>query len=192
MRYDPTALDLIAHQILNCVCAELDRVAAEAADLELPGCPCRVGVVPGGAVAWDNCCDDCSGEDKHQGQLTVSLGRVFPTTRFPLEERTVDICEPATLAATYVVTLLRCMPTMDNRGRPPSSEALARAAQIVSTDALTMQHAIACCVTRDENGKKRRVVITGHTPVGPGGGCTGTELTLVVDTKLACCPPGGS
>lgn len=187
MNYDPAVLDLLAHQVLNCVCAELNRVATLNLDFDQPGCPCRAAVISG-TVAWDACCDGC-GSDAEPGQLTVALTDLFLTERFPTSDRTLDVCQPVKLAAQYTITILRCSPGPDKNGNPPSADLLNKHARITNTDFLTLHHAVTCCLTTDpQTGKKRRVALSSHRSVGPQGGCVGSELVIILDTGVNCCP----
>lgn len=186
MIYDPAALDLLAHQVLNCVCAELTRVAELQVDLEQPGCPCRA-YVAAGTVPADTCCGDCG--EEAGGQLTVAVTGLFPTQRFPVEDRTTtDPCGPTKLAAQFTVTLYRCYPGPDNRGNPPTVEQLQRSSRVLHTDMLTVHHAVTCCANRDANGKKRQIALQSHRTLGPAGGCVGNELVFALDTGINCCP----
>lgn len=186
MIYDPAALDLLAHQVLNCVCAELNRVAGENEDLAQPGCPCRSFVIAG-AAPLDTCCGTCSQTDADQGQLTVSVSALYPTVRFPVPDRTIDLCQPYKLTTELTITMLRCEPKPDSRGNPPTPEAWETAARILHTDMLTIEHAVTCCANTDTNGKKRKVAVLSHRVLSPAG-CRGSELVIALDTGINCCP----
>ena len=65
--WDPTVIDLLAHQVLNCVCTALDDTALLIEGQ--PGCPCRACVVAGTPLL--SICDPGCTEENRQGQLYV-------------------------------------------------------------------------------------------------------------------------
>lgn len=185
MIYDPTVIDLLAHQVLNCVCAALDATA-EIVEGQ-PGCPCRACVVAGQPLL--TICDDGCREPLRQGQLYVSINRIYPSTNFPVPDQTPD-CRARTLAVEFQVTLVRCAATMDDKGNPPDCDRYATVASIVHTDMLTVLKAINCCVPVDPRRRKqRRTVILEQRPRGPEGTVVGSDTRFVVDLNDACgCP----
>lgn len=70
-----------------------------------------------GVVAWDDSC----------GQLVVGPETIFRSEQFPAEQLDQVNCENATIVVVVVATLVRCAPTVDDRGRPPSPEELTEA-----------------------------------------------------------------
>lgn len=185
MLRDPEAVQHAADVLLGCVCAELETVAARVQGQ--PGCPCVACVHPG-APAWDYCCD-CQPEGQTGGQLTVSVEQIYPTTRFPEPANATHRCLPAGtgLAADLVVTLLRCAPTVDSRGNPPSCDVLSRTARIVHVDMLTVYTAATCCFPEALGSRRpRQILVRDHRAVGPDGGCVGSELRLAVDLGAPC------
>lgn len=178
-----------AETVLGCVCAALDDVAGTVDGQ--PGCPCRACVVPG-PPAWDGCNDPCS-SDKVGGQLSVHVSRIFPTSTFPTEERVVqggrNCAPPSTTAVEMVVTLLRCAPTMSERGCPPSCDELGMAARTVHVDLGTIYNALLCCLPT--TGTRRRGPQF-HLPAGrvlePQGGCMGVEQRLILAVPNCGCP----
>jgi hypothetical protein len=188
----PESVHDLAEAVLACVCQALEETAAEVAGQ--PGCPCRSCVVAG-EPAWD--CDDQCGADGHGvgGQLTVHVARMWPSTDFPAEDRTVRgqrSCPlPATTAVELVVTLLRCAPTVDEQGCPPSCGDLAEAARTVHVDAATVHNAVVCCVA-DVAARGRRFVLGGQRILPAEGGCHGVEQRVVVALPgCAPCPQDG-
>lgn len=194
MTLTPFAFNDLAQSLLECVCAGL-RQMARTLDGH-PGCPCRTHVTPG-EVAWDACeGDDCSPADligSAPGQLTTSIVRTYPVVRdngavgLPRTDTTVrDLrnCGVPDTAVELNVTLLRCAPSVDETGCPPTAEELAAAAEVLHVDMLTVQTAIMCCLagtgTGDEERKGRRFVLGETRVLGPQGGCVGSQTTVTV------------
>lgn len=190
MTYDPTIVDLLAHQVLNCVCAALDRTA-EQVDGQ-PGCPCRTGVVPG-QPALVLCGTDCKDQPDQHGQLYVHIERTFRTRSFPAPDTGVIDCAATTFAVELVITLMRCMPSWTS-GTPPTIDKLQAAATIEHTDMLTVLQAVQCCVPDDPlRRKKRRVALIEQRRKGPDGLNVGFETRIVADLNSPCgCPPEDS
>lgn len=182
------AIQQLAETVLACVCSTLEATAAEITDQ--PGCPCRACVVPG-PPAWDGCADPCGPQDGHGGQLTVHVARIYPTASFPAEDRTLlgsrGCAMPAT-AVDLVVTLLRCAPTVDEHGCPPTCEELAAAARIVHVDTASVYNALLCCLP--STGTRRRgpqFVMGAHRVLEVQGGCMGIEQRVTVELPGCGC-----
>ncbi|GAA3852534.1 hypothetical protein GCM10023084_03460 [Streptomyces lacrimifluminis] len=140
------------------------------ADLTVP--PDRHGVVPG-AIAWDAC--DC-------GLLAVSVGQTYPTEQFPNPALVrVGGCDAPWEAAEIIMQVVRCTPTHDDQGNPPTTAALDTSAQEILRDAYQMMRAVS--TTLCQMNKDREIsdfVMRANTPQGPSGACGGNELRAVV------------
>lgn len=185
------ALHDAAETVLGCVCAALADTAAAVEGAE--GCPCRACVVPG-PPAWDGCTDPCS-NDGTGGQLTVHVARIYAASSFPAEDRSVHggrNCVPiASTGAELVVTLLRCAPTMSDRGCPPACDDWAAAARVVHIDAVTIYNALLCCLPT--TGTRRRgpqFLLGAQRVLEPQGGCMGVEQKVTVELPNCGCPKG--
>lgn len=191
-----TVFDM-AEGILACVCAALDE--AKTQDPELPGCPCRAFVAPGSTVAWD-CGMGC--DDACQGQLTVNLAGLSESTSFPASSTSGSngapklppgCVVPTWTVAEYVVTILRCVPTMDESGAPPEPADLRNAAVVAMADAEAVYDALACCVKGlATGGRVLRYQVGRQRTLGPQGACAGTEARLTVYLPNCPCPEEGS
>ncbi|MEU7093032.1 hypothetical protein [Kitasatospora aureofaciens] len=197
MALDLLAIQRLAENVLGCVCAALDVTAAEVAGQ--PGCPdCRSCVVPG-APAWDGCEDPCSGTTTG-GQLSVNVAQLYTSTldHFPDPVRAVQgvrSCTPSQLmVAELHVTLLRCAPTISERGCPPTCEELAAAGRILHIDMSTVHNALMCCLptTAAGRGSGPRFSLGAMRTIGPDGGCVGLEQRLTVALDYCACPGGGA
>lgn len=176
-----TSLAEVVQHVRLCMCSALEE-ASVAIDGQ-PGCPCRSCTIPGSDVPWE--CPECgSGEP---GQLTVTVNRLFVSTNFPLQNTAVDLCEPFTYVADLTVTLLRCIPVIDDRGNSPSCDRLERAAEIQHLDMMALMRAAECCVPHRPGRRRRtRVAVVQQRSIGSDGGCAGSELQLFVDVGGPC------
>jgi len=155
----PDLIVRLTQEVLDCCCSALEKTIC--------GCPDRA-FVSAGAVAWDRCCDG--------GQLWVGVERVFAYDRFPAPATVVNCMPP--LAADLVVGILRCAPTVNDQGEAPSCDALSASAAQVYEDAYAVVNGVLCCLVPTH--KERLFVMGAQRPVGPAGGCVGTELRLTV------------
>jgi hypothetical protein len=140
---------------------------------ELSETPARHGVVPG-AIAWDEC--DC-------GLLAVSVGTIYPTEQFPNPAlvRVSNACDAPWEAAEIIMQVVRCTPTADDNGNPPTTAALDASAREILTDAYEMMRAVSialCQMNRDREISD--YLMRPLTPQGPSGMCGGNELRAVV------------
>jgi hypothetical protein len=190
MPLTPFAVHDLAEAVLGCVCAALQATGEQVEGQ--PGCPCRTCVVPG-AVAWDWCDDPCGGDTGGAGgQLSVNVVRLFPADLSLNEDRTLmgvaRNCPPPVTGVELAVTLLRCAPTVDEQGCPPSCEALDASARITHVDAVTVYNALYCCLPGTSGGRRRRKFLIGQQRlIGPEGGCVGVEQRVTV--ALPGCVP---
>lgn len=140
---------------------------------ELSVTPARHGVVPG-AIAWDAC--DC-------GLLAVSVGQIYPTEQFPnpAQARVGNGCDAPWEAAEIIMQVVRCAPTADEIGNPPTVAALDASAQEILRDAYEMMRAVS--ITLCEMNEAREIadfLMRPLTPQGPSGACGGNELRAFV------------
>jgi hypothetical protein len=156
----PDLLERLAQSLLDCACTALEATTC--------GCPCHV-FISAGAVAWDRCCDD--------GMLWVGIDRLYAYERFPAPATGAVMCMPP-LAADLTISVLRCAPTLSDQGDAPSVEALTTSSAQVYEDAYAIITAVVCCLA--PYARARPFVIGNQRPLGPSGGCTGTELRFTV------------
>ncbi|WP_331724200.1 hypothetical protein OG416_35395 (plasmid) [Streptomyces longwoodensis] len=187
----------MAQDVLACVCAALQDAAAQVDGQ--PGCPCRSCLVPG-LVSWNSCDDPCTPVPAEQagGQLSVSVARLYQSTDFPTPDRGParaaargrSACvPPAPLAVELLVTLLRCAPTMDEGGCPPSCDERGDVARILHTDMAVVYNALLCCLPATSGRRRGRVVFVGESKtVGAQGGCVGLEQRVTVALRACLCP----
>jgi hypothetical protein len=171
----------LAEILLGCVCEHMDT-------LEDHACPCVTYVAPAAPALDREACCGCTTES---GLLTVHLGNVYPSDSFPVAAARIDLCRAPFWVAEYAITVARCVPTLDSRGRMPNTDNLAETAAKLSRDRYAVLQALACCLpTRDVARKrKRQVSLAGYRSLGESGGCVGFEQRALVEVDGFCvCP----
>lgn len=135
----------------------------------------RVGMVPG-TIAWDEC--DC-------GLLAAAVTRQYLSDTFPtpLEDNTSP-CSAAWLAGDITVQLIRCAPTMQEDGTPPSVVALAASAQQVIADAWQVMSTVPCLLeTMKDAFEISDYLVHPITAQGPLGGCVGNDIVITIGLR---------
>jgi hypothetical protein len=137
---------------------------------------CRSGLVHGEA-AWDDCCD--CGIDR-DGQLWVRLVNMAPDPAFALPEDGKCLMP---FQAIVAVGALRCVPTLDENGYPPTAAAEQESTIGINRDAALVRYAVDCVWAELPETYDISYRWEGWQPVGSEGGCGGGEhmFALVVD-----------
>lgn|GEM_PF-1519427 len=132
--------------------------------------------VAAGAVAWDDCC----------GTLVVAPERIYRTARFPTEGPDEMGCFDGLIAVDLVVLLLRCVPTLDDRGRVPTVASMDAAYRAIMAEAAVVWNTLRGPFAPWETANQRQEF------VGSEGGCIGVEtrITVGVEEESWCpdCP----
>ena len=142
--------------------------------------PPRVYVVAGVNPAWDACCP---------GQMTVRLARLFPTTAFPVELPPARLigCESPTLAGEYLVEIVACAPSSDDRGDPPDAAALdAHARETLLWSYAAMRGLLCRAGQTDDRFDGPSIVVRALEPIGEQGGCVGYLIRVLVALEQVC------
>lgn len=165
-------LDLSAFDIADYFRGEIE---AELADCSRE--PVQRSYVAAGEIAWDDCC----------GMLVVAPERIYRTSSFPEEDTTEDLCSERNLAVDLVALIVRCVPTVDDRGRAPSAAALQTAyREIIEDGAVVLNAVMAPLPSRWERAN------VSQTFTGAQGGCIGVETRFTIGTEqpiwTVCCP----
>lgn len=138
--------------------------------------PISRAYVAAGEIAWDDCC----------GMLVVAPERVYRSDEFPTEAANRELCFGGIIAIQYVVLLVRCAPTVDDRGRAPSAADLQAAYTNLLGDAAVIYNAI---VGPMPDYWMRAT--PAQTFVGAQGGCIAVETRVVIgieqDKFGICC-----
>lgn len=126
-------------------------------------------VQPGGEVAWDQC--DCDGQawSRLLGIVPV-LGQV-KANGLPCGVLYWDL--------QLAVGVLRCVATVNDRGQFPTGPQITDDGHRFGTDAADLLQAVVCApYTR---------TVVGVTPLGPLGGCAGSEVVFTVRVNACSC-----
>lgn len=145
----------------------------EAIYAELTVSPARRGVVPG-SIAWDAC--DC-------GLLAVSVGQIYLTETFPdpALRRVGNACDAPWEAAEIIMQIVRCTPTHDDQGNPPTVAALDASAREILRDAYEMMRAVSLTLCQMNEAREiADFILRPLAPQGPTGACGGNEIRAVV------------
>jgi hypothetical protein len=164
-------IDTIAIDAASVCAVVLERINNA---LDECGRPARAAYVAAGLVAWDDCC----------GMLVVAPERIFRTARFPIEGPDENNCYDGLIAVSLVALLVRCVPVLDDSGRPPTVEALGDAYAEVLADAGVVWNELSRWPEGWESSGQAQ------TFVGAEGGCIGVEsrVTVGLDQELWCPP----
>lgn len=136
--------------------------------------PIDTSYVAAGMIAWDTCC----------GLLVAAPERTWRSAQFPIEGTTDYVCEAGFVVVDVVILLLRCVPTLSDRGVPPPVDLLAAAYRAVLNDAAIIWNEV---TGELPEGWQRANVNQSY--VGAAGGCVGVETRLSVGlAQSAFCP----
>lgn len=178
----PSEIYDVGRMLLEAACAELDVFKGMGLGL---GCPTdRRCLVPGAELAWDDC--DCA----TNGLLAVHVKTSYPSDSFPVQKLTgpYNRCELPFLVVHYAVTILRCVPQMDDAGRPPPCDDLDAAARRDFADRTAVWRGVACRLALPINppshpgteGVARLHLLQEQLSIGEQGACAGSELNVLV------------
>lgn len=166
---DETIFPLLA-ELSACLCAELgeDRV------------PCFCGILvgdqtPAEYVGTDDC-DAC-------GAAYVRLVDAYPSTMaFPAPDEDSSSSCMSAIAYTVAVGVLRCSPTLDERGDLPEPSDLYDFSRALLADMTAMRRAIRCCLASKFEDNAHSLVR--YTPLVDAGGVAGGEWTLIIQEAI--------
>ena len=98
-------------------------------------------LLPTQSIPWDNC--DCG------GQFALAIKEVFGSIQFPqpASQTTWTKCAPRWSVARVVVSVTRCVPTMNGAGVPPTCAAELAAALTLENDRTAVRQALVCCLS---------------------------------------------
>jgi hypothetical protein len=154
------------------------------------GAPCRQCLLlPTSQIPWDNC-GPCGGRGCN-GQLALAIREVYGSAAFPQPASGVSWtkCAPDYSVARVVVSVTRCVPTMDERGNPPSCAAELAAALTLENDRTAVRQALACCLGALWQVRPQVIgnwLIGPSVTVGESGGCAGVETEFLIALRQGC------
>lgn len=156
------------------------------------GAPCRqCSLLPTQQIPWDNC-GPCEGQDC-TGQVAFAIREVYGSGTFPqpLTGQTWRKCAVHYEVARVLVSVTRCVPTMDQNGIPPTCAAELLAAITLENDRTAVRQALAgcLCVLSSVTNNPRLLaewLIGPSTTVGELGGCAGVETEFLLGVQTPC------
>lgn len=139
-------------------------------------------LVPTQLIPWDSC--DCG------GQYAAAIQTVYGSDLFPQPfVGTWVKCSPRWWVARVLISVTRCVPTIDEVGLPPSCAAELVAALTLENDRTATRQAIACCLQAMRDGQRGlNWSIDQSITVGELGGCAGVETTVFIGVTACPCP----
>lgn len=151
----------------------LDEISAALVTCDRP--PISTAYVGVGEIPADDCC----------GLLVVSPENTYRYTEFPASFEGAEFCQTGLIAVTLVVTLARCVPVLDDRGRFPSSQSLNDGHRVILDDAAVVWSRVNGVMpdSWERSGVSQQFL-------GPFGGCVicQTRFTIGLEqSDLACC-----
>jgi hypothetical protein len=144
--------------------------------LSLDPVPAKLIVQPGLEVAWDSCKDpDC-------GMGWVRIVEITPL----VAPRQRVLANGARCGVTgwdvkLGVGVIRCIATLDAKGRPPSATRISDDGGQFARDMAVLIQVLTC----DDNTK----AFVNALPLGPEGGCAGSEVIISVEIACVDCSP---
>ena len=138
-------------------------------------------LVPSFTLPWDNC--QC-------GQLYQSIRRTYGSDTFPALSTgdNQGKCGPQFQVAEVVISVARCVPVVDDSGRPPPCDELLTAALTVESDRSSVRQSLACCLQQLYQSRRIAAYAIGDSiTVGDLGGCVAVETVLWIGLKSCLC-----
>jgi hypothetical protein len=128
--------------------------------------PINRAYVAAGQVAWDDCC----------GLLAVAPERTYRSVVFPSESNGPEYCDKGDITIDFAVLLVRCLPSVSDRGQPPSTQDLQNAYSTLLEDGAIVWNAIDCA---DLPLDWMRANLS-QTIAGAQGGCIAVETRVTI------------
>jgi len=143
------------------------------------GVPNRVCIYPGD-VAWDEC--NC-------GMLALTTTRIYASARFPtLNAELIMDCGLPYMVASLEISMLRCIPSIQEGKRSPTCTQLGNATQIQYEDAFAVWQGTLCCLqAMKEHNFVQEFAIGVQSFIGPQGMCGGSMLAVDLGYLGPCC-----
>jgi len=140
----------------------------------------HAALIPG-QVAWDHYCD----------QLSLTVTRLGYSQTFPAEASLItNNCALPYVVATVEVTLLRCMPGLNDNGKVPDADVFDVAMLRWLRDAQAVMSGVACCLNtaRDTDHVILQYALQGTAAQGADGGSIAVLHTFQVgQANTFCC-----
>jgi hypothetical protein len=130
--------------------------------------------------------DSCDGG----GQYAAANQTVYGSDSFPQPfVGSWAKCSPRWWVARVLISVVRCVPTLDESGFPPFCAAELVAALTLENDRTATRQAVACCLQElREQQRGLSWAIDQSITVGELGGCAGVETTVLLGVTACPCP----
>ena len=127
-----------------------------------------------GQVPADDCC----------GMLVVTPELIYRSQTFPASFDEAEFCNNGLITLQMLITLGRCIPVLDDRGRFPSSQSLNDAHKSMMEDAAVIWSRVSGVLP---DGWERAGL--SQSFIGPEGGCVicETRFTIGLEQSLFTC-----
>jgi hypothetical protein len=159
-----------------CVVDALEQTPAGA-----PGRQCLL--LPTFAIPWDNC--DCD------GQIAQAIQQVYNADTFPIPfSGNWRRCGPHLRIIQVLLSVTRCVPTMNDQGTPPSCSDELAAAITLENDRTAVGQALACCLSDLAQTSPPTIAAYNIGPsvtVGEAGACAGLETVYLLAINSCLC-----
>jgi hypothetical protein len=163
-----------------CVVAGLDQTPA--------GAPCRQCLLlPTATIPWDGCSCDCPSPGQF-AQAITQVGAMDATFSGGDTAGDWHKCDPSFTYVKVLLSVVRCVPVMDERGTPPGCADELAAAVTLENDRTALRQALACCINSliVPPYPVRMFNIGPTMTVGEQGGCAGTETVYTLALAKPC------
>jgi len=163
-------LNVVASQLLDCVCAALEEA-------ERPACNCYPTIGP---PLVGPCCE-CEDGSGITGDLTINFETMYPADVRTLDRVTqVYPCRQRAVAADFTIVLTRCYPTVTKTAdgiELPTIEDQEQAAEDLGRDLNIVWQALTCCPGMSMRWRDLAV------DSDPEGGCSMLAARITVDVS---------
>jgi hypothetical protein len=168
---------MTATSIYDCATTVLATASVALSGLGRP--VTRVFFQPGAEVADDGC--EC-------GELAFFvLNRDVGRGLFTAAQGQVQNCDPTVRFMSMGLRLMRCVPGVDEAGRPPMPAKLTASARDLEADSFVVWDAVQCALRgMEDTFTIAAFIINEQMSVGPLGDCVGTELHFQVGWYRDC------
>lgn len=122
--------------------------------------------VGAGVTVWDDCC----------GQLVVSPGRIYRSVSFPAEAGGQELCDGGMIVVPMTVQLVRCVPTIDDRGNLPDPDIIMAQNRLLLDDAAVVWRSM----LRDLPDEDWERAVVAQQFIGAEGGCIEVQTSMLI------------
>lgn len=167
-------IDATLNALLSCVCEALEASG-------VPVCICSTTI--GEPVSpLSMAIAECSCGGSSSGEAWGALQQVYPVDRQTLGQAQVARrpCAGGQWGARYIITVIRCFPSIDENGDLASPEEQAASAAELHADAAAIHRAIVCCADVEEV-----LVETIGVIIDPEAGTSRLTASVVAAVSLA-------